>query len=122
MSKYVNVDLLIDKINRIQVSSPWMRVGKAYFTDLLTRYRDAVIKSIEELSAADVREVVHAEWRKYTHYPGETICVCSKCKSQEYIYDTSNLRYWFSRKFCPQCGAEMEVLKPEELLQWLKLK
>lgn len=55
--------------------------------------------------------VVHGEWIRKRENPMEITCECSVCHVKTYLcgkhFDTEY--YWFSRKFCPNCGADMRT-------------
>lgn len=69
----------------------------------------ATRKDIEEIPAADVREVVRGEWIEKDLepiFPGmdeHPILGCSKCDFQ--IYDLGTVRERYN--YCPHCGAYM---------------
>lgn len=63
-----------------------------------------VIKFIKKFPAADVAEVVHAEWLPVSdddQYEGEYHC--SRCNAEEFIPDRSPFP-----PYCWQCGARMD--------------
>ena len=59
-----------------------------------------VAHAIDEIPAADVKPVVHGEWKTAHTVLGDCcICsVCGSCNSMEY-------------KYCPYCGADMNTSK-----------
>ena len=60
---------------------------------------ESVIRVIERIPAADVREVKRGKWEQVSHF----VCRCSNCN-----------KYWINEddkydfNFCPNCGAKME--------------
>lgn len=68
----------------------------------------AILMTLEEVPAADVRPVVHGKWtwivRRYyeqdgSYTLGETIPVCSQCGKRPPLDVASS--------FCPYCGVDM---------------
>lgn len=58
---------------------------------------------IKNLPSADVAPVVHGRWKlaRYTEAP---LYLCSECNKPEYK----------QHKFCPHCGAKMDLEEPNE--------
>lgn len=54
------------------------------------------------IPAADVAPVVHSHWEYKITDDGENIGICHNCK-----YPVS--WFWEQAKYCPNCGAKMEV-------------
>jgi Lar family restriction alleviation protein len=52
-------------------------------------------------SRSDAVPVVRGEWVKKSSEEAETLALCSKCS-----YPIS---WWHKTKYCPNCGAKMEV-------------
>lgn len=67
----------------------------------LKRY-DAILASVDDIPAADVRENDHARWKGQ----GFGYYMCSLCNS---VYGYSN-----KFKFCPNCGAIMDIDDEDE--------
>ena len=61
-----------------------------------------VLNIIDFVSAADVVPVVHSYWEYKITDDGENIGICHNCK-----YPVS--WFWEQAKYCPNCGAKMEV-------------
>lgn len=67
------------------------------------------------LSTADVVEVVHGKWIPRTNLPKQEIFICSVCDGWAYSPWIGNRKNpkpnWCKYKYCPNCGAKMEVIK-----------
>ena len=77
--------------------------------EYLTLSERCVIDTLKELPSADVRENVEGEWIDDDMAIG--LVICSKCRNKGY---KNRNRWWRSYaedtfKFCPNCGAKMEV-------------
>ena len=67
---------------------------------------DGIIKALKEAPAADVVEVVHAEWvmkETMVRSPFAKNAYCSVC------YEETSYPY----NYCPHCGAKMDGWKDE---------
>ena len=98
----------ISKEAALACFSDWIdRYGHEHTADEMVEYQ-----KIEELPAADVREVVRGRWEKLGKYDsgfvgvtddGDQLCLptskCSNCKKPVALV------MW--RNFCPNCGADM---------------
>ena len=62
---------------------------------------DAVIRRIDSVPTADVKEVVHGEWIE-GYYGIE----CSNC-GREVVYREGDDGRWHYEYFCPHCGADL---------------
>ena len=76
-------------------------------------YFEKAAQMLEQLPAADVAPVVHAQWeeadwREYDAQSGETICypnaaiACTNCRC---AFKKDSL---WSRNYCSSCGARMD--------------
>ena len=61
---------------------------------------------IENFPAADVAPVVHGRWIG-APLCGNDNCRCSECGSRHDIH--ANLRGKITQKYCPSCGAKMDL-------------
>ena len=62
-----------------------------------------IVSEIENMPAADVKEVIHAKWIKVTNR--DSYWYACPCCGHEAPKDTWN-QYWLS-DWCPNCGANM---------------
>lgn len=85
-------------------------VEKLLDTDIVRRSKtaswlmDQLLHDIKAIPAADVAPVVHGEW-KLKHVGSGHYWECSVCHKNPCIYVTKNT------KFCPHCGARMDLEK-----------
>ena len=91
--------------------SDWIdRYGHEHTADEMVEYQ-----KIEELPAADVREVVRGEWEKHEDfdpYGGGRFVewVCSECDKRlrgDWVIRNSHIEETPTENFCPNCGADM---------------
>lgn len=98
MKKYIDVDLLKEKLDSfIDMSSTYTDYNCGY-DDCLTAVQD----TISDMPAADVEEVKHGEWiDKLVECNGvaEIKSVCSLC---------GNPKKQYKPPYCPHCGAKMD--------------
>ena len=67
------------------------------------------LRAIRELPAADVAEVVHGEWlRADDDWNSLTTIKCSLC-SEEWCFETDDDVSLLNYKYCPNCGAKMDL-------------
>lgn len=106
MSKYINADALKAKVKEmnifIDLNDSESDIDCYMLTYLLERIEKSLIDIIDNMEAADVAPVVHAEWvHRYNDF-GEQIddrWYCSQCAGcNEYR------RTWH----CPECGTKMD--------------
>ena len=72
------------------------------------------LRTIRELPAADVAEVVHGEWLRYDDdWDSLTTIQCSLC-SEEWCFETDDDVSLLNYKYCPNCGARMDGGKDDE--------
>ena len=112
--KLVDFDHVTDYISReaaLACFSDWIdRYGHEHTADEMTEYQ-----KIEELPAADVREVVRGEWEKHEDfdpYGGGRFVewVCSECDKRlrgDWVIRNSHIEETPTENFCPNCGANM---------------
>ena len=77
-------------------------------------YKDSVKRVLMQAPTADVVEVRHGEWLVWENLPNtiygrDTLFVCSECTAK--FANTS--------KYCPYCGAKMDM---EHFIEELKKK
>lgn len=88
------------------------RLKEAFNTDITntmqtwdTSLVDLLMIEINEAPAADVVPVVHGRW---IPYDDNSSWICSECKAENcYAYDNNIKR--FTDKYCPNCGASMDL-------------
>ena len=74
---------------------------------------DDMLGEIEDAPTADVEEVKHGKWEfinqaeNYLEPPTGDMCKCSKCN---FKIDVSETLF----KYCPNCGAKMDLEDDEE--------
>ena len=92
MSRYINVDKEICKINEaISINEQGKKEGS-----LASYCLRRVAEALEKAPTADVKEVRHGEWRDTTAYCGAFTCsICKEMCVNKYNY-------------CPHCGAKMD--------------
>ena len=64
------------------------------------------VKILNQFPAADVVPVVHGRWIG-APLCGNDNCKCSECGSRHDIH--ANLRGKITQKYCPNCGAKMDL-------------
>ena len=91
MARYIDADLLTDKLEELQFNAPVM-------TPVMKIYN--VIELVEDQPPADVEEVKHGDWKLYDDGSG----VCKNCNThQRDVWDMDNVQ-----RFCCRCGAKMD--------------
>lgn len=101
MAEYIKREDVIETI-REEVQEQISRMGmhQLHIVDML-KVEDAV----NSIPSADVVERKTGKWIE-RDCGLDIECKCSVCGYRDFIpskYD----RYWFNRKFCPNCGARM---------------
>lgn len=67
---------------------------------------------IDQMPTIEAEPVRHGRWiRRETVL--DTECKCSVCGYKDFVPKHDN--YWFRRKFCPNCGALMDLRSPTEV-------
>lgn len=78
-------------------------------TEHRVSWKDAVFDTLDQLPSAQPKT---GKWIEIDNGL-DTTCECSQCHFKDYIPNGHDYkcfdRYWFERKFCPNCGAKMEV-------------
>lgn len=67
--------------------------------EIIGDMREDMIRMVRKVQPADVVEVVHARWIKYTGM-GKVQWMCSKCSAEEKNPKVAN--------YCYHCGAKMD--------------
>lgn len=109
MSRYIDADKLVAWCQRTyQVQSTVG--GKAYVSDFLT--------AVDSCPTADVEEIRHGKSISEKHYSDEFICsecglIMRECCRYEIDEDADGDEscYGFEFKYCPRCGAKMNIEK-----------
>ena len=123
MKKYIDVDLLKEKLNSFVDMSPTYTDYNCGYDDCMTAVQD----TISDIPAADVKEVVHGEWIEKEHWvPLAQDCEVSYDSDYDDCYDEKTHswkeKYWHCNqcdyeasreikprhKYCPACGANMQ--------------
>ena len=92
MSRYIDADALLRELDELQKPHD---IGFGEETILISIDLESLYKFINDLPTADVFKVVHGKWIR----KGDEI-YCSECKFRFYPV---------MFKYCPGCGAKMEV-------------
>lgn len=92
MSRYIDADLLLKTLN----DNGWLKDDFIKDTPEML----AVRAIIDELSTADVVEVVHAEWIANSKYGLPKCSACGKCSHSGNWHEENN--------YCGRCGARMD--------------
>lgn len=98
--EYIEREAAIDEIESLSVAVTGLRAGKNLLTRYAKHYKDSVVKVLSDVPAADVVEVVHAQW-----IDRDEKTWCSNC-------DASNKQY--KPPYCPHCGARMDGERKEQ--------
>lgn len=103
MDEYIKREALIENLNKFAPE----------------QYNALVDMIIRKQPAADVVEVKHGEWLKTDAYPHRVYCsLCYKTyvTNEEIIKGRSDERPAYCReaKFCPHCGAKMDLKEGAE--------
>lgn len=108
MKKYIDADLLKEKLNNfIDMNQTYTDYNCGY-DDCLTAVQD----TISDIPAADVTEIIHGKWiDKLVENNGvaEVKSVCSLCECE-----TPNKQY--ELLYCPYCGALMDNTDSSSLM------
>lgn len=64
--------------------------------------RDNLSQIINSIPTADVEPVRHGKWIRKVENDGYAMSLCSDCSFPVHIY-------WGESKFCPACGAKMDL-------------
>lgn len=96
MSRYINADALIKRIQDEH------KFGSLMLSNM-----------IADMQTADVVEVKHGKWIPRTNLPKQEIFICSVCGGWAYSPWIGSRKKpkpnWCKYKYCPNCGADMEV-------------
>lgn len=119
MSRYINKDELIEKIEKV------IAFYKHYINNC--NFEDDFIHSIEGMDEADVEEVRHGKWIVVEDKNGNEVKLCSHCaregcyestyeESFDYDYNENcycdgyeEHREYISTRYCPWCGTKMDL-------------
>jgi hypothetical protein len=87
MSKYIDSEELIEEIKTLRVFVTGLSAGKNVLNEYMGRYRDLVLRVINEQPSVDVVEVVRCKECKYyidcETYDGKSVHVCSYTRTQK---------------------------------------
>ena len=75
-----------------------LKMFNAYYKGYVNAIRDLI-----DIPSADVQEVRHGYFRRFT-FSGDTI-ICSECKMAYNIFETNGAENF---NFCPHCGAKID--------------
>lgn len=99
MSKYIDADAFIQKIQRVLDEN-----NDASFADNISREAfEIIIGGLKKTPAADVQEVRHGTYINTNHggIHGDCIYRCSCCGNEREAYIEEE-------NYCPNCGAKMD--------------
>ena len=104
MSRYIDADALIAK---------WEEDIKHIPNASFRAMMQGAINEVSNAPTADVVEVVHGKWIPRTNLPKQEIFICSACGGWAYSPWIGSRKKpkpnWCKYKYCPNCGADMEV-------------
>ena len=97
MTKYINADELMQKVNENHYLLASFDNSKDF-----GMFDCGIKQVVDEMPSADVIEVIHGEWigNSFDFY-------CSNCKQYQNFYAGKS-------NFCPNCGADMRERKETE--------
>lgn len=95
MAEYIELEAAVDAVTDVYYNTPDINLTADKLEVVLRR-----------IHAADVAPVVHGRWVGKPLCGNET-CKCSVCGSWHNIH--ANLRGEISQKYCPNCGARMDL-------------
>ena len=98
MARYIDADKLYSKVK--EETNPYGKPTLDYESGV------KVLDMINNQPTADVVEVKHGEWYLLDECANEGV-YCSVCHKKVYKTDYANQK--LKSKFCPNCGARMEV-------------
>ena len=96
MARHINAELIEKHMNKADHYTP----------DERWRPESEFAKLIDSIPTADVTEVVHGKWlvkQRKGDWGMTTDNICSACHRE----------CWLTYKFCPNCGAKMDVIEVE---------
>lgn len=102
MAEYIEREALIKECKRI-IGEMWN--NKTAPVSWSHAYADFIC-TVERVPLADVAPVVHGQWIGVP-LCGNDNCRCSKCGSWHNIH--VNLHGEIMQKYCPNCGAKMNL-------------
>lgn len=71
------------------------------------------LESIRNAPAVDAKPVIHARWQMPIVSFGGQFCTNCKVEAKSFTgYD--GICYFYKQKYCPNCGAEMELQEEEK--------
>lgn len=101
MSRYVDVDILI---NKMQERYNDLLSENGYYDNFTQGYEDA-LSEVENEPTADVREVKHGKWIGKP-ISGYADCKCSVCGAVCNVRASVGIP---AQKYCYRCGAKMDL-------------
>lgn len=99
MAKYIDAEAEIKRL--LEEKEYWMARGHG------DGGINMIIADLERAPYVDVAPVVHGKWNKFEH-KGRSFVFCSKCNNLVENKGFTSRETIF--KYCPECGARMDVL------------
>lgn len=89
MTKYVELETVIDAVNDVYYDTPDINLSA-----------DKLEAALRGIQYSDVVPVVHGRWETNSDRPDTLICSICKCGFDMWKHDPHN--------YCPNCGAKMD--------------
>ena len=107
MAEYIEREALLEHIAGLSIIITGLSRGRNQLAEFGIRYKNSILRGINNFPDADVAPVVHGQWDdsgRYTFPGGSTAVRCTNCGCAltESEYRLNNWNY------CPVCGAKMD--------------
>ena len=87
-------------------------LGLTIVDPMVAQYADAVLRQIQQATAADVVPVVHGRWiekERWSMGKWHKWLECSRCGHQDHNLDMyEDMPFTSPSNYCPNCGARMD--------------
>ena len=95
--RLIDADALKENVSRTALTITGMRFDKTVLREILIKYRDYVLRTIDEAPTIYAQPVVYGRWKSVDY---DIAYECSVCKHPTEYNNLSN--------YCPHCGAYMK--------------
>ena len=101
MAEYIEREALLEHIAGLSIIITGLSRGRNQLAEFGIRYKNSILRGINDFPAADVAPVVHGRW---AHLGGDEWC-CSVCG---FVITTEGSWDKPAKKYCEDCGAKMD--------------
>lgn len=95
--RLIDADVLSEELSSLAIAVTGLRAGKGVLNEFMKRYRESVLRIVDEAATIDAAPVVRGRWNPRPH---------NKLNSKGKLINYCDFYY------CSECGTERPIVPP----------